>query len=359
MLRARPGRARCSAATPFGAPRADVGPDGLAISLPAGTDREAIAEINRLLVEGGISVYRLQHIQASLEAWFLSGHEPTGGRRNDDDLRRRCTPAPGPVPARCAAASRGDHRGSWIPTWGMITTRFMELRRRRGLMHRPDRRQHRHPGRLPRRAPDLPRRRPQVLRAGGRLRHLHHLVAGFMYIFGFIVAAVVGCTAGSVDLTEGMFRHLVITGPFPPGPVLRPDPGRAGHRHRHRGGRLHDRLRRVRVRRPDAAQLRRGQRAGRAVAAGARHLGGGACRRGHLQLQFQRWPGPRTARRRTCRAARADERAAAGVGDPDEGRANDHRSRHARRPRSGPSPSRSPTRTTPTTTPTSSSRRAR
>jgi hypothetical protein len=33
-----------------------------------------------------------------------------------------------------------------------------------------------------------------------------------MYIFGFIVAAVVGCTAGSIDLTEGMFRHLVITG---------------------------------------------------------------------------------------------------------------------------------------------------
>ena len=38
------------------------------------------------------------------------------------------------------------------------------------------------------------------------------LVTGFMYVFGFIVAAVVGCTAGSVDLTEGMFRHLVITG---------------------------------------------------------------------------------------------------------------------------------------------------
>jgi hypothetical protein len=38
------------------------------------------------------------------------------------------------------------------------------------------------------------------------------LVAGFMYTFGFIVAATVGCTAGSVDLTEGMFRHLVITG---------------------------------------------------------------------------------------------------------------------------------------------------
>ena len=25
-------------------------------------------------------------------------------------------------------------RGSWIPTWGMATTRFMELRKRRGLM---------------------------------------------------------------------------------------------------------------------------------------------------------------------------------------------------------------------------------
>ena len=33
-----------------------------------------------------------------------------------------------------------------------------------------------------------------------------------MYVFGFVVAAVVGCTAGSVDLSEGMFRHLVITG---------------------------------------------------------------------------------------------------------------------------------------------------
>ncbi len=48
-----------------------VGPDGLAISLPEGTERDAIAEVNRLLVEGGISVYRLQHIQASLEQWFL------------------------------------------------------------------------------------------------------------------------------------------------------------------------------------------------------------------------------------------------------------------------------------------------
>jgi hypothetical protein len=38
------------------------------------------------------------------------------------------------------------------------------------------------------------------------------MVAGVMFIFGFIVAATLGCTAGSVDLTEGMFRHLVVTG---------------------------------------------------------------------------------------------------------------------------------------------------
>jgi ABC-2 type transport system ATP-binding protein len=56
-----------------------VGPDGLAISLPEGTGRDAIAEINRVLVEGGISVYRLQHIQASLEDWFLSVTSRLGG----------------------------------------------------------------------------------------------------------------------------------------------------------------------------------------------------------------------------------------------------------------------------------------
>ncbi len=56
--------------TAFGA-HAQTGPDGLALTLPEGTERDAIAEINRLLVEGGISVYRLQHVQASLESWFL------------------------------------------------------------------------------------------------------------------------------------------------------------------------------------------------------------------------------------------------------------------------------------------------
>ncbi len=44
---------------------------GLAITLPAGAGRDVIAEINRVLVEGGISVYRLQPVQTSLESWFL------------------------------------------------------------------------------------------------------------------------------------------------------------------------------------------------------------------------------------------------------------------------------------------------
>jgi ABC-2 type transport system ATP-binding protein len=47
------------------------GPKGLTITLPSGTPPDVVAEINRVLVEGGISVYRLQPIQASLEAWFL------------------------------------------------------------------------------------------------------------------------------------------------------------------------------------------------------------------------------------------------------------------------------------------------
>jgi ABC-2 type transport system ATP-binding protein len=57
-------------ATAIGADAA-VGPLGLAITLPAGTARDVVAEINRVLVEGGISVYRLAEIQASLESWFL------------------------------------------------------------------------------------------------------------------------------------------------------------------------------------------------------------------------------------------------------------------------------------------------
>ncbi len=51
--------------------RVEIGAVGLAITLPEGTDRSVIAEVNRVLVEGGIAVYRLQQLQTSLESWFL------------------------------------------------------------------------------------------------------------------------------------------------------------------------------------------------------------------------------------------------------------------------------------------------
>jgi ABC-2 type transport system ATP-binding protein len=46
-------------------------PTGLGITMPSGTGRDVVAEINRVLVANGIAVYRLQVVQASLEAWFL------------------------------------------------------------------------------------------------------------------------------------------------------------------------------------------------------------------------------------------------------------------------------------------------
>jgi len=66
-----PERARTIlAATSLGA-QIEIGSSGLSIQLPAGTGRDVIAEINRLLVEDGIDVFRLQEIQVSLESWFL------------------------------------------------------------------------------------------------------------------------------------------------------------------------------------------------------------------------------------------------------------------------------------------------
>ena len=66
-----PERARTIlAATALGA-QIEVEASGLSIHLAAGTGRDTIAEINRLLVEDGIAVYRLQQIQVSLESWFL------------------------------------------------------------------------------------------------------------------------------------------------------------------------------------------------------------------------------------------------------------------------------------------------
>jgi hypothetical protein len=104
-----------------------------------------------------------------------------------------------------------DGRGSWLPTWPLISTKFMELRKRRGLMV----------------AVLLLTLGLPVLVLG--LRLLFHAIDPHSYgpagspsvfeglcdpiaQFGFIIAAALGATAGATDLGEGMFRHLVITG---------------------------------------------------------------------------------------------------------------------------------------------------
>jgi hypothetical protein len=105
-----------------------------------------------------------------------------------------------------------DHRGSPIPTVGMIATRIMELRKRRGLMIT-----------LTLVTVGIPTvflairlvlhaAAPRTYGTAGGYSTYTALVPGVLYIFGFIVAATLGATAGSVDLSEGMFRHLVVTG---------------------------------------------------------------------------------------------------------------------------------------------------
>ena len=120
--------------------------------------------------------------------------------------------APPPTPAAPTPGRVTDHRGSWIPNRAMVATRFMELRRRRGLM-----------AALILVNIGVPvvfltvrlvahAIAPHSYGPAGGYDIFSSLVAGVLFIFGFIVAATLGCTAGSVDLTEGMFRHLVVTG---------------------------------------------------------------------------------------------------------------------------------------------------
>jgi hypothetical protein len=54
---------------------------GLTVSLPAGASRDMVAEVNRLLVQSGISVYSLKEQRASLEEWFLSVTSRLGEHR--------------------------------------------------------------------------------------------------------------------------------------------------------------------------------------------------------------------------------------------------------------------------------------
>ncbi len=105
-----------------------------------------------------------------------------------------------------------DRRGSPVPTAAMIATRVMELRKRRGLMIALIAVNIGFPAvflliRLLAHA-FAPYANPPV----GGYQIFVVLAAGFLPTFAFILATTVGCTAGSRDLTEGMFRHLVVTG---------------------------------------------------------------------------------------------------------------------------------------------------
>ena len=106
---------------------------------------------------------------------------------------------------------RMPRTGAWIPTWDLITTKNLEIRKRRGLMI----------------TMVVLIIVPTVLFYG--LRLLFHAVdphsyglagspglfsqlTNLMAEFGFIAAAALGAAAATTDLTDGMFRHLVITG---------------------------------------------------------------------------------------------------------------------------------------------------
>jgi hypothetical protein len=94
----------------------------------------------------------------------------------------------------------------------MIATRFMELRRRRGLMITLAAVTIGFPTVFLAVRLLLHAVAPKTYGPAGGYSVYTGLSAGVLYTFGFIVAATLGCTAGSIDLTEGMFRHLVITG---------------------------------------------------------------------------------------------------------------------------------------------------
>jgi hypothetical protein len=117
-----------------------------------------------------------------------------------------------PAPLTPSTPTSRDRRGSWIPSGAMISTRFMELRKRRGLMIA-----------LMVVTIGIPTVflvirllfhafAPRTYGPAGGYDIYTAMVSLVLYVFGFIVAATLGATAGSSDLTDGMFRHLVVTG---------------------------------------------------------------------------------------------------------------------------------------------------
>ena len=121
-------------------------------------------------------------------------------------------PAPDQTVQAALAGHARDDRGSPIPTIGMIATRVMELRQRRGLMIAVVVATIGFPALFMLIRLLLHAFAPRANPPAGSDVIFGVLVGGFLPTFGFIVAATVGCTAGARDLTEGMFRHLVVTG---------------------------------------------------------------------------------------------------------------------------------------------------
>jgi hypothetical protein len=115
-------------------------------------------------------------------------------------------------PEALGSGTESDHRGSPIPTFGMISTRFMELRKRRGLMITLTLVTIGIPSIFLGVRLILHAVAPDTYGPAGGYTVYSALVSGVLYVFGFIVAATLGASAGSVDLTDGMFRHQVITG---------------------------------------------------------------------------------------------------------------------------------------------------
>ncbi len=107
---------------------------------------------------------------------------------------------------------KADSQGSWIPTGGMIATRFLELRNRRGLMITMIMLTIGIPTIFLTIRLLLHALAPHSYGPVGDYHTFNGLTVSVLYVFAFVVAATLGCTAGSVDLAEGMFRQLVVTG---------------------------------------------------------------------------------------------------------------------------------------------------
>jgi hypothetical protein len=116
-----------------------------------------------------------------------------------------------PAPAQEPSRPTRPGTSSWLLTWALITTKNLELRKRHGVMI----------------TLVVLVVVPVVLALG--LRLLFHAVApatngpagtpdvfqqlaNLIAEFGFLAAAVLGAAAGTTDLSDGVFRHMVITG---------------------------------------------------------------------------------------------------------------------------------------------------